>query len=384
MITPIDLQNLSVLLPKIYISKSMGDFPSHVLSILEQILNLDRSRDGSLDTEQRSAREPRVESELELADLDFRRNGNTQRVFGAAIREYPILAHYFLSYQEGVQQIASWVDESIDDRLEIVYWRLVPLITLPRPISLVFADSEMLGTIHAVYLLGTDAIVVTVTRCNLILCERDRYLLELAYPHVWQAYQNAIVFTESETKLAQRDRALDWANIILVSAEGKVESIGERASQILDKYFVTSTREEIPEILADWLENRSLIPTYTNGFNPPTEPLEIVLKGHRLQVTAIVNPAGLGYILLLKEQDIRSFSIEQIQEILGLSRREAEVLFWIAQDRDNQEISQLIECSLSTVKKHIEKIYQKLGVKSRTAAAIHALKQVGMLDISDS
>jgi DNA-binding CsgD family transcriptional regulator len=374
MITPIDLQNLSVLLPQLYIAKSMRDFPAHALSTLAQIMDLEGASDGWVDWEEEIQTDPVGSSPVELTDLD--------RVFGEAIREYPILESYFHSYQGGGQKIAQLIDESDRYRLEQVYWRLMPSITLNRPMSLVFSDSDRLGTTHAIYLLDGDMIALTISHSELALSERDRYLLEFIYPHIWQAYQNAVTFTTRERKLAQRDRALDLASIILLSEQGEVEAMGERACQILRKYFLTSTMDVIPEILADWLQGGGLSHRGTAAFTPPDEPLEMEIKGRRLQVTAIPNPAGSGYILSLLEEHTRSFSIDQIQHILGLSKREAEVLFWIAQDRDNQEISELIDCSLSTVKKHIEKIYQKLGVKSRTAAAIHAFKQVGMLDIA--
>ena len=52
-----------------------------------------------------------------------------------------------------------------------------------------------------------------------------------------------------------------------------------------------------------------------------------------------------------------------------LSRREAEVLGWVAQGKTNKEIGVILELSPRTVQKHLEHIYQKIGVESRTAAA---------------
>lgn len=58
-----------------------------------------------------------------------------------------------------------------------------------------------------------------------------------------------------------------------------------------------------------------------------------------------------------------------IFESLGLSRREAEVLIWIAQGKTNAEIGTILDMSPRTVQKHLEHIYQKLGVETRTSAA---------------
>lgn len=58
-----------------------------------------------------------------------------------------------------------------------------------------------------------------------------------------------------------------------------------------------------------------------------------------------------------------------------LSDREREVLELMAQGKTNQEISQTLCISESTVKFHINNIFSKLGTRDRTQAAILALKR---------
>lgn len=57
---------------------------------------------------------------------------------------------------------------------------------------------------------------------------------------------------------------------------------------------------------------------------------------------------------------------------LGLTRREAEVLLWIARGQSNAEIAVILRISPLTVKKHLEHVFSKLGVKTRLAAAVRA------------
>jgi DNA-binding CsgD family transcriptional regulator len=52
----------------------------------------------------------------------------------------------------------------------------------------------------------------------------------------------------------------------------------------------------------------------------------------------------------------------------GLTPREAEVLGWIAHGKQNAEIAHLLFISQHTVRKHIENIFEKLDVRTRTAA----------------
>lgn len=63
-------------------------------------------------------------------------------------------------------------------------------------------------------------------------------------------------------------------------------------------------------------------------------------------------------------------------ESMGLTPREAEILFWVTQGKTNPETGEIVGVHLSTVKKHLESIFQKLGVETRTAAATTALEHL--------
>ena len=77
---------------------------------------------------------------------------------------------------------------------------------------------------------------------------------------------------------------------------------------------------------------------------------------------------------LLLEEQITALSPHSLLS-LGLTRREAEVLAWVAQGKTNAEIG-VLQTSPYTVIKHLQHIFEKLGVRSRTAAAAYALKAV--------
>jgi len=68
------------------------------------------------------------------------------------------------------------------------------------------------------------------------------------------------------------------------------------------------------------------------------------------------------------------FSSAEPLRSLGLSPREAEVLLWIAQGKNNEEIGIILGASRNTVKKHVLHLLKKLGVESRNAAAVCALE----------
>ena len=60
---------------------------------------------------------------------------------------------------------------------------------------------------------------------------------------------------------------------------------------------------------------------------------------------------------------------ERLAELLGLTRREAEVLHWLCQGKSTRDIAVILGLSPRTVNKHLEQIFTKLGVENRTAAA---------------
>lgn len=57
----------------------------------------------------------------------------------------------------------------------------------------------------------------------------------------------------------------------------------------------------------------------------------------------------------------------------GLTQREADVMHWLACGKTDAEIAALLSISPRTVQKHLEHIYVKLGVETRTAAVMRAL-----------
>jgi DNA-binding NarL/FixJ family response regulator len=64
---------------------------------------------------------------------------------------------------------------------------------------------------------------------------------------------------------------------------------------------------------------------------------------------------------------------EEAARQFGLTRREYEVLCRIAEGKSNAEIGETIGAATRTVDKHVEHIFDKLAVKTRTAAVARAL-----------
>jgi DNA-binding NarL/FixJ family response regulator len=68
-----------------------------------------------------------------------------------------------------------------------------------------------------------------------------------------------------------------------------------------------------------------------------------------------------------------------LQQRLGLTAREAEVLLWISRGKSNRDIGEILGLRPATVTKHLEQIYTKLGVENRASAASIAIRTAGAL-----
>ncbi len=57
----------------------------------------------------------------------------------------------------------------------------------------------------------------------------------------------------------------------------------------------------------------------------------------------------------------------------GLTVREGEVLGWVAAGKTDRDVAAIVGCSPRTVHKHLQRVYAKLGVETRTAAVMRCL-----------
>jgi DNA-binding CsgD family transcriptional regulator len=175
--------------------------------------------------------------------------------------------------------------------------------------------------------------------------ERDRLVLNLLQPHLsrlWQAARTRRELAAALTGLDQAE-ARESRGVILLGARGEVEYASEPARRLL--------REFAPdETLVEWLESGSRRPLI-----------------HRL-----------GERRLIIERVGDALLLEETRPDVDLTAREREVLTWVARGMTNPEIARLLWLAPSTVAKHLENIYAKLGVKTRTAAVARFL---GPIDV---
>lgn len=99
-----------------------------------------------------------------------------------------------------------------------------------------------------------------------------------------------------------------------------------------------------------------------------SEPLDLEAVDTRFAVR-FLGGVGRGEFLLQFEQMPALQTAESLMVACNLTQRESEVLLWVAQGKTNRDIGEILGMSPRTVNKHLEHIFVKLGVETRTAAA---------------
>ena len=79
-------------------------------------------------------------------------------------------------------------------------------------------------------------------------------------------------------------------------------------------------------------------------------------------------------VVLREENDARALAA--LMEAFHLTTREAEALYWVIRGKTNRDIGDILGASPRTVHKHLEHVFEKLGVETRTAAAAMAMAKL--------
>lgn len=147
---------------------------------------------------------------------------------------------------------------------------------------------------------------------------------------------------EAEEQLRQ---SLDRA-VILADAAGRIVFLTRLAADLLQKHHPAAGTGQLP---VELLDGRS--------------PLEVRRFAERDRNDL--------QMLVLEERGSPPGPAALLQ--LGLTPREAEVLYWLAQGKSNPDIATILAANVRTVHKHVEHIFQKLGLETRHAATLAAL-----------
>ncbi|MDP2255642.1 MAG: response regulator transcription factor [Polaromonas sp.] len=151
------------------------------------------------------------------------------------------------------------------------------------------------------------------------------------------------------------------------------------ARDLLMRYYGTSA-PQTPEPVLNWL--RRHLADAERQIEPPRlavefGPRRLTFRLH--QQTGDGEGDGAGDWLIVMREISDDAVIDAMRLSFTLTGREAEVLYWVIKGKINRDIADILGASPATVKKHLERVYAKLGVETRTAAAGMAMNRIRQL-----
>lgn len=149
--------------------------------------------------------------------------------------------------------------------------------------------------------------------------------------------------------------------IIEVTRTGQIRWATAFAQQWLETYWNHRHQDScLPDSLRAWLRQQHTVPALALQ-----RPVLTMTQGTRRLTVRLLRDAQRDCLLLEERVE---HSPTDAYKTLGLTQREAEVLTWLTQGKTNAEIGLILSISPRTVQKHLEHIYQRLGVETRVAA----------------
>jgi DNA-binding CsgD family transcriptional regulator len=292
--------------------------------------------------------------------------------------EHPIVQNMPLTLS-GAHKISDFINPGELHRLEGLYQKYLRLLGMEEQMTFFLPDT-LSGGLSDDQKNHTELLGFSLPRSRCNFTERDRLVLNLLRPHLAQAYANTQQHQRLEQDLNQLQQSLNCLGLIILDSDLQVQSIPPQSIIWLATYFTSSTSpRQLPDHLRAWIKHQ--ITNLTTPVDRPkaAPPLRIQLAGQELVIRLTIEQIGSRYLLLLEEQ---SLSPSHSLAVLGLSQRETELLDWVIQGKDTAAIAEAMGIAKGTVRKHLENLYRKLGVTSRTAAIAQALEKLGLLNAS--
>ena len=129
----------------------------------------------------------------------------------------------------------------------------------------------------------------------------------------------------------------------------------------------------LPEPILEWSLTQMTHVNFQDSI-----PFECIRDGNHF-IAKLMPCINSTEYLLLMEKHYGEWNLDSVKTALGLTAREAEILMWISRGKTNKEVGIILGSSPRTVNKHLEHVFEKLGVATRAAAVTVALQRTANL-----
>ena len=180
--------------------------------------------------------------------------------------------------------------------------------------------------------------------------------------------QRVCEFLQQDQKGHWHCRLLEFSGqpCAMAAPRGRIEWATTSAHKLLQRYWPEDTGvvNRLPQEIRKWMTLcRKRLGAKDKA---PTRLAPLVINRPTGCLTVRYMPNGVSSALLFEE--IMSELPADCLVSFGLTTRETEVLRWLAQGKSSFEIARILNISSRTVSKHLERVYQQLGVENRHAA----------------
>jgi len=187
--------------------------------------------------------------------------------------------------------------------------------------------------------------------------------------HARQARNALDAFGHASIALRPADGRVLWQTPLARDLMRRHFGAGAAGAPIADAAASVAAPLRAPAGLCDWVRERvTRGPDASEGGDTWT----CVTGTQRLHCSLHPASAEDEWLLVLTESN-NGAAIEALSLQFRLTAREAEVLYWVAHGKTNRDIGDILGTRPKTITKHLEHVFEKLGVETRTAAAARVL-----------
>jgi CheY-like chemotaxis protein/DNA-binding CsgD family transcriptional regulator len=168
--------------------------------------------------------------------------------------------------------------------------------------------------------------------------------------------------------------AFGQAAIAITPQNGKIVWQTPLARQWLQNYFFSEN--DLSEFMTPTAILNWIAAAYGADVSGKTlQPLTIIQSSKRLSFSPADISSDEQWVIVLREESDAA-QIEALMLTFKLTKRESEVLYWAIKGKTSRDIGDILSSSPRTINKHLEHVFTKLGVETRTAAAALAASKL--------
>lgn len=182
---------------------------------------------------------------------------------------------------------------------------------------------------------------------------------------------------QTSKQMHQARGALDafgQAAVAVIPQTGKIVWQTPLARQWLKDYFFDAAESSsliTPYAILRWIEQAY----QEDASGKSLQPLTVIQSAQRLTLSPADTRSDEQWVIILREESDAA-QIKALMVTFKLTKRESEVLYWAIKGKTSRDIGDILDASPRTVNKHLEHVFVKLGVETRTAAAALAASKL--------